>query len=63
MVQKVELDSDFFGYNVGRIYLDEKYEFDSEKFMKIDNDFKIVYIFSKKPIAVLQEPELNSNER
>ena len=55
MVQKVDWDTDFFGYNVGRTSLNEEDEFDFEKFIEIDNDFKIVYIFSKKPIDVLQE--------
>jgi dTDP-4-amino-4,6-dideoxy-D-galactose acyltransferase len=55
MVQKVEWDSDFFGYNVGKIFLDEKDEFDSEKFREAKNDFKIIYIFSKKTISELRE--------
>ena len=55
MVQKVDWDTDFFGYNVGRTSLNEEDEFDFENFKLNKNDFKLIYIFSKKPIALLQD--------
>ena len=53
MVQKVDWDTDFFGYNVGRISLNEEDEFDFENFELYINGFKLIYIFSKKPIVSL----------
>ena len=67
MIQKVDWDTYFFSYNVGRISLNEEDEFDVENFKLYKNDFKLIYIFSKKPLDsltfTLAEEKLNFKKK
>ncbi len=46
-IEKLTWDSDFFGFNVGRIFIYEKDDFDPREFKKMafDNNYDLVYVF------------------
>ena len=50
IVEKLDWDSSFFGYEVGNIILTEDYLFDKTDFIRSTSKFKLVYLFSKKLI-------------
>ncbi|AKP52430.1 GNAT family N-acetyltransferase [Cyclobacterium amurskyense] len=49
-IERLNWDSDFFGYEVGRLDLINSDEFNVEKFISESSSFKLVYILSKKTI-------------
>ncbi len=55
-IQKLQWDSDFFGYPVGKVEFSNKGEFSYELFRKEAHKFKLVYIFSNE---MLENDKLN----
>lgn len=53
-VQKLDWDSDFFGYNVGKLVQSEDDAFSLDEFLKESQNFKLVYVFSKKALEYNQ---------
>ena len=54
MIQKADWDSNFFGFNIGKIDLDPTDNI--EEFLNDASKFKLVYIFSNKELTI---PGLN----
>lgn len=51
MVQKVEWDSDFFGFPIGQCFFNEvNAEFNEEKFIQDSLSYRLVYLFSSTSI-------------
>ena len=50
MITKLEWDSTFFGYPVGKIYLKKGYELNESLFENALKAFKLVYVFTKVPL-------------
>ena len=50
MIEKLNWDSDFFGYPVGKLYVETPESFDEEAFVKAATAYKLVYIFAEKPL-------------
>ncbi len=46
-LEKLEWDSNFFNYNIGRIIINENQTLDIPEFLSNSKEFKLVYIFSK----------------
>ncbi|SRX52620.1 GNAT family N-acetyltransferase [Aequorivita sp. CIP111184] len=46
-IEKVNWDSEFFGYNVGKLMLSKGSSFSLQEFLKESESFKLVYIFSQ----------------
>ena len=45
-IEKLDWDSDFFGYDVGKIVVSENDDFDIKKLRDESNSYKLIYIFS-----------------
>ncbi|MBN1186718.1 MAG: GNAT family N-acetyltransferase [Bacteroidales bacterium] len=45
-IEKLEWDSSFFGYPVGKLILDNETRFDKVSFLNDSGEYKLVYIFS-----------------
>ncbi|MCF8296583.1 MAG: GNAT family N-acetyltransferase [Bacteroidales bacterium] len=54
MIEKLDWDSEFFGYPVGRIILDESENNELALLLKEQNQYRLVYIVSKKVLPVLE---------
>ncbi|MCK9452311.1 MAG: GNAT family N-acetyltransferase [Bacteroidales bacterium] len=50
MIEKLNWDSEFFGYPVGKLYVETPESFDEEAFVKAASAYKLVYIFAEKPL-------------
>ncbi|MDY0076528.1 MAG: GNAT family N-acetyltransferase [Bacteroidales bacterium] len=50
MIEKLNWDSEFFGYPVGKHYVETPESFDEEAFVKAASAYKLVYIFAEKPL-------------
>jgi dTDP-4-amino-4,6-dideoxy-D-galactose acyltransferase len=50
----LQWDSQLFGYPVGKIEID-KYEFEPSRFLELSSNYRLVYLFSSKPIENLPE--------
>ncbi len=50
IVERLTWDSDFFGYEIGKIDLKNNMSLDYEEFLKSASKFKLVYIFCKTTI-------------
>ncbi len=51
-IKKLQWDSSFFGYEVGKIDISSSTEFDWKKFKDLSKEFKLIYVFSKDEILV-----------
>ena len=51
MVKKVDWDTDFFGYNVGRVDINKFNYFDESQILQNSYDFDLVYLFSSYPLV------------
>lgn len=51
MIEKLNWDSEFFGYPVGKLYVETPESFDEEAFVKATSAYKLVYIFTEKPLS------------
>lgn len=49
-IERLKWDSDFFGYEVGRLFVKNREDFNSEKFISASLPYQLVYIFSKEII-------------
>jgi len=49
-IAKLEWDSNFFGYNVGKLQLLPNQELDMEEFLSASKAFKLVYIYTDREI-------------
>lgn len=49
-IQHLSFDSDLFGYQVGKIQVTDIW--DEEAFLELAEDFKLVYLFSAKPLEI-----------
>lgn len=50
-INRLDWDSDFFGYEVGRFSLESSCDFDYESFILQADKFDLVYVYSKVPIS------------
>jgi dTDP-4-amino-4,6-dideoxy-D-galactose acyltransferase len=50
-IQKLNWDSNFFGFEVGKINISDINEFNKEKFIKDSKKYKLVYLFSKSQFS------------
>jgi ribosomal protein S18 acetylase RimI-like enzyme len=53
-INDLQWDSQLFGYSVGKIEID-KYEFDPSRFLELSSNYRLVYLYSSKPIDNLPE--------
>ncbi|MCH6236500.1 GNAT family N-acetyltransferase [Cognataquiflexum rubidum] len=53
-INDLQWDSQLFGYSVGKIEIDNS-EFDPLRFLEFSANYKLVYLFSSKPIDTLPE--------
>lgn len=51
MIEKLNWDSDFFGYPVGAVTIKSLSNFDEELFFRQANNFKLIYVFSSDEIS------------
>lgn len=52
MISKLDWDTDFFGYPVGKAYYKPQDVFDEQFFLEKAKTFKLVYVFSEKPLIL-----------
>jgi dTDP-4-amino-4,6-dideoxy-D-galactose acyltransferase len=50
VVERLDWDSDFFNFNVGKVACSDDESFDAEAFLNSNRSFKLVYVFSKTKI-------------
>ncbi len=56
-IEKLNWDTDLFGYNVGKIVIQDDDSLDLENLLTAENDnFRLIYIFSEKKLYI---PQLN----
>lgn len=58
MIEKLNWDSEFFGYPVGKIVLEKGATFAAEAFKSKLSDFKLVYIFSPQELELKESSQI-----
>lgn len=51
MIEKLSWDSTFFGFPVGKIFVENPAEFNKDQFILAAKDFRLIYVFSVKPFV------------
>ena len=49
-IERLNWDSSFFGYEVGKVEVNDGSSFDLDDFIKKTKDFKLIYVFSKQVV-------------
>lgn len=52
MITKLNWDTDFFGYPVGKLIIEETEKFDLEELKSLSKEFKLLYVFSKSELQL-----------
>lgn len=58
MIEKVNWDSAFFAFSVGRTFVNDPSVFDLDTFLQLAENYRLVYIFSASPLADTQTLKL-----